>query len=84
MIGMGTLTTVAMVQLQCLLGRMVTEQFAQMPNHLFQSRWYILPVDVQKYFILMLTNTQQPVFFDGFGMFVLNLETFSAVQIKII
>lgn len=82
MIGCSTLTTIAMVHLQCLLGKMVTEQFAQMPNHLFHLKWYTLPNELQKYFILMLANTQQPVFFDGFGMFVLNLETFSTVWIQ--
>lgn len=80
--GQGTLVNISLVFVQCLLGKMATERFAQMPNHLFHSKWYRLPVKTQKYFILMLANTQQPVFFDGFEMFVLNLETFSSVSVK--
>lgn len=66
--------------MQCLLGKMATERFAQMPNHLFHLKWYALPIKMRKYFILMLANTQQPLLFDGFGMYVLNLDSFTSVS----
>lgn len=66
--------------LHCFLGKMVTDRYDELSNDLYQSKWYNLPVELQKYFILMLANTQKPLFFDGLGIYVLDLETFASVS----
>lgn len=65
--------------MHCLLGKLVTDRFNQLPDYLFNTKWYKLPVKVQKYFILLLANTQQPLLFHGFGIYVLDLEKFASV-----
>lgn len=59
---------------------MATESFGQMTECLFGYSWYELPVDLQKYFVLMIANAQQPMFYNGFKIAVLNLETFTKVS----
>lgn len=66
--------------LYCLFGRLATDQFDELSNYLFDSDWPNLPVKLQKYYILMLANVQQPHYFDGFGVLVLDLETFRKVR----
>lgn len=50
-----------------------------MADRLYEANWRELSVDLQKYFVVMLGNAQRPVFYDGFGIAILNLETFSKV-----
>lgn len=68
------------VFLHCFLGKLVTDRYDELSIHLFQSEWYNLPVDLQKYFILMIQNTQIPMEFDGLGIYVLDLEAFATVS----
>lgn len=42
--------------------------------------WYEQPMKLQKYFILMVANTQKSVYYRGFDIATLNLETF--IQVK--
>lgn len=46
---------------------------------LFQANWQALPLKLQKYFVVMITNAQTPLYYHGFGVAVLNLETFTKV-----
>lgn len=59
---------------------MATQSFEGMSDALYESNWPEIPVRLQKYFIIMVGNTQKPVFYDGFGVAVLNLETFTNVS----
>lgn len=60
---------------------MATESFKKMTDCVYESVWPDLPIPLQKYFILMIQNTQKTVFYHGFGMLKLNLETFRKVKI---
>lgn len=64
----------------CYFGKLATDSFAQMSNDLFEANWVELPVRVQKYFVLMIGNAQIPLYYHGFRMVFLNLETFSKVS----
>ena len=64
----------------CLLGKLVTDGFNRLPHHLFHTKWYDTPIAMQKYFILLLANTQRPLFFYGFKIDKLDLETFTSVS----
>lgn len=64
----------------CYFGILATESFRGMADALYESNWSEVPVRLQKYFIIMVANTQKPVYYHGFGVAVLNLETFTRVS----
>lgn len=51
-----------------------------MSDLLFESEWHRIPVNLQKYVILMIADMQRPVFYHGFRIAVLDLETFAKVE----
>lgn len=65
--------------LYCFFGRMATESFEQMAICLYQANWPVLPNHLQKYFLLMIANAQRPLYYHGFGMVAMNLQTFTKV-----
>lgn len=66
--------------LYCFFGKLATESYAVIADHMYESNWRTLSVDLQKYFILMIGNGHRPVFYHGFGIAILNLETFAKVR----
>lgn len=68
----------------CYFGKLATDSFGQMTNCLFECKWVEFPIDVQKYILLMIMNSQRPMYYHGLGIAVLNLETFSKVILEII
>lgn len=53
-----------------------------MADCLYESNWHETNVELKKYFLLMIENIQQPIYFHGSNIAVLNLETFTKVSIK--
>lgn len=51
-----------------------------MADTLYEASWPDLPIELQKYFIVMIGNAQQPLYYHGFGMAILNLQTFTKVS----
>lgn len=80
MVIMVATTNILWIYLHCYLGKSVTERYDALPDHLFHSRWYGLSMQMQKYFVLLLANTQEPLAFHGLGMFTLDMGAFSAVS----
>lgn len=66
--------------LYCFFGKLATESYAKMADCLYESNWQILNVKCQKYFVLMIENAQEPLYYQGFGIAVMNLETFTKVS----
>lgn len=66
----------------CFFGKMATESYENMSNALFESDWQKLSIDMRKYLLLMIKNAQRPLYFHGFRVIALNLETFSKVSGK--
>lgn len=64
----------------CFFGKIATESFARMADCLYESNWLILKPKLQKYLVLMIGNAQRPVYYHGFGLATLNLETFAYVS----
>lgn len=60
---------------------MTTDCYANMADRLFESHWQQLPIDLQKYFILIIGNMHKPLYYHGSGVLILNLETFRDVSI---
>lgn len=65
--------------LYCYFGKSATDSFKGMADCLYECQWQALPVNLQKYLILMIESAQKPIFYHGFGMAVLDLETFCKV-----
>lgn len=59
---------------------MSTESYFGMAECLYETNWNELPIDQQKYFIIMIQNAQQPLYYHGYGMVILKLETFCKVN----
>lgn len=66
----------------CYYGKMATESFENMADCLYESNWLDLTVDLQKYFITLIINTQRRLYYHGYGMVVLDLETFCRASEK--
>lgn len=64
----------------CYYGKIAMESFSKMPDCFYECNWQELPVNLQKYFILMIENMQKPIYYHGFGVFVFDLENFSSVK----
>lgn len=74
---------VATLFVYCFFGKMATESYKKMEECLYECNWHDLSPKHQKYFIIMIQNAQQPIHYSGFGIAVLNLETFTTVRNKL-
>lgn len=68
------------VYLYCYVGSLTTDQFLRYGDVAYEFQWYKLPVDLQKYFPLIIANAQRPRIFSGFNIIDLNLVTFTKVD----
>lgn len=66
--------------LYCYFGKLSTESFAKMTECLFECEWQRMEIRVQKYLIMMIANSQKPIYYHGFSVAVLDLETFAKVS----
>lgn len=64
----------------CFFGKMATESYKNMSKCLCECNWQDLSLQHQKYFLIMIQNTQQPLYYHGFGIAILDLETFTDVK----
>lgn len=64
----------------CFCGKMATDSYSNMAECLYESNWHKLELKYQKYIIIMIANAQKPIYYHGFGIAVLNLETFNKVS----
>lgn len=55
-------------------------KFWKISSCVYDFNWHELPIDLQKNFVLIIQNTQRPLFYHGFNVIVLNLETFTGVS----
>lgn len=60
---------------------MATESFERIPDCLYESNWHELPFEMQKSLVIMFENSQKVLYYHGFGVAVLNLETFTKVRV---
>lgn len=65
----------------CFLGKFAFECFDKMPGSLYDSNWYKLPNRYWKYLVIIIGNMQTPLYYCGFGVAILDLETFTKVCI---
>lgn len=75
----GVMVSFSNLFVYCFFGVWATDSFKTMPEDLYGLNWYELPVKMQKYLIIMITNMQRPLYYHAFGVTALDLETFSKV-----
>lgn len=80
MILMSLLVSSANLYFYCYYGNRSTNDFAQMAQLLFESNWNEQSVEIQKFFKMMISNAQRPLFYHGFHIVHLNLETYLKVS----
>lgn len=80
MILMSLLVSSANLYFYCYYGNRSTNDYAKMAQLLFESNWNEQPVELQKFFKMMISNAQRPLFYHGFRMVHLNLETYLKVS----
>lgn len=61
-------------------GAVTTFEFLLYGVHLYESDWYKMPIEQQKYMILIIRNAQEDLCFTGSKLFVMDLATFSRVK----
>lgn len=66
--------------LYCYFGKQATESFNKMTDALYESKWLDFTPKERKYFVIAITNTQRPLYYHGFNIMVLNLESFTNVR----
>lgn len=79
------LTTVALVNLfvYCYFGKIGSDSFARMPDCLYCIlNWRELPPELKMYVVLIIRNMQKPIYYYGFSVAVMDLNTFIYVRTK--
>lgn len=66
----------------CYFGKNSSDCYANMGDRLYETNWQHIPIDLQKYFIIIIGNMQRPLYYHGFQIFTVNLETFQQVTRK--
>lgn len=72
-------TSVANLYLYCFAGAIVSNNCLMFADALFESNWHKMPNKFQKYFVIMIAETQQPIYLEGYGIIRISLETFTKV-----
>ncbi|XP_055305901.1 odorant receptor 22c-like [Sitodiplosis mosellana] len=67
----------------CFFGKLATESYTKIADCLYEANWREVSIDLQKYIIVMIQNAQRPLYYHGFGIAVLNLETFCGLLQKV-
>lgn len=73
------ITSSANLYLYCFAGSIATNNLLIFGDALFESNWIEMPIYYQKYFIIMIAETQQAIYLEGFGLVRLSLEAFTKV-----
>lgn len=66
--------------LYCVFGKVASSSYENISIYLYEANWVELPLELQKYFVVLIANAQRPLFYHGFGVVVLHLETFTKVR----
>lgn len=85
LISICTLTSLTNLALYCYFGRLTTDNYLQFSKCAYElTNWYELPVELQKYLILVISNANKPLYYNGLGIMSLKMETLTGVSTSII
>ena len=80
---MGLLMSVLNLCVYCYFGILATESNDKMSDCVYNLKWQNFPLRLQKYVILMITDMQITMYYHGFEVAVLNLNTFQSVSTEL-
>lgn len=75
----GVFVGVSALFLYAYFGTFATEAFEKYCDYLLESTWNEQSIEFQKCVLLMVYNTQQPQYYKGNDLFVLDLRCFAKV-----
>lgn len=76
---LGIINALLNMFLFCYLGKIASESYKNIAVSSYECNWHALPLDLQKYFIIMIADAQIPLRYHGYGVITLNMETFCNV-----
>lgn len=79
MIILGLPMSTGTVFLYCYVGSLTTEQFSRYATIPYESDWLMMPLQLQKFLLIIVAEARRPVEFSGLGLFSLNLMAFGKV-----
>lgn len=59
---------------------MITAQFTAFKDEFGQCKWYLFPIEMQRMFVIVMANAQQPIILSGFGNVYCLREVFKKVK----
>lgn len=65
----------------CYFGKLTTESSLDMADCVYNLNWHQFDNDLKKNLIPIIQMGQRPLIYEGYGIFTLNLETFTQVII---
>lgn len=80
----GSAWTFVLIFLLCEFGGMVTDRFERFYDDLCQCEWNLLPMDMQRIYLMFVLNAQQPAMIRGFASIVCTRVFFSKVKFLIL
>lgn len=64
----------------CEFGHQLTQEFEMFDEKLCQFNWYLLPIELQRMFVIVMANAQQPNVMQGFGNIQCTRDSFKQVR----
>lgn len=61
-------------------GKLATQSYKNMSDCVYDSKWQQLTHRLQKYIVIMIMNMQKPLYYHGFEVAILDLNTFLRVS----
>lgn len=63
----------------CYYGNFATEFMKTIDDMAYDSNWFNFPVEMQKYFIMIISRSHKQAYFNGFGFVPCSLEMLGQV-----
>lgn len=77
------LVGVSWTLLLCYHATYASESTTDTGHHVYRSNWYLYPIFLRKYLLLLIAKTQQPMLFSGFQIVGCTLLTFTTVKLNL-
>lgn len=72
--------TIVCALLMCEPGARMTADFARFEEELGKCEWYLMPIGMQRVYIIFLSDTQNSIEMTSYGRLVCNRETLKKVH----
>lgn len=66
----------------CELGQRIKDVCAEIGDMMYQCDWYLLPIEIKRFLVIILASLQQPVSLQCFGSISCERNIFEKVSLK--